>query len=36
MTIAPYVENAEDNRDFFRQLKKLSVDIEAKTLIMLV
>lgn len=30
MTIAPYVENAEDNRDFFRQLKKLSVDIEAK------
>ena len=30
MTIAPFVENAEDNRDFFRQLKKLSVDIEEK------
>ena len=32
MTIAPYAENAEDNRDFFRQLKKLSVDIEAKNI----
>ena len=32
MTIAPYVENAEDNRDFFRQLKKLSDDIEAKNI----
>ena len=32
MTIAPYVENAEDNRDFFRQVKKLSVDIEAKNI----
>lgn len=32
MTIAPYVENAEDNRDFFRQLKKLSVDIGAKNI----
>lgn len=32
MTIAPYVENAENNRDFFRQLKKLSVDIEAKNI----
>ena len=32
MTIAPYVENAEDNRDFFRQLKKLSVDIEAQNI----
>lgn len=32
MTIAPYVENAEDNRDFFRQLKKLSVDIAAKNI----
>lgn len=32
MTIAPYVENAEDNRDFFRQLKILSVDIEAKNI----
>ena len=32
MTIAPYVENAEDNRDFFRQLKKLSVDIAQKNI----
>lgn len=32
MTIAPYVENAEENRMFFRQLKKLSVDIEAKNI----
>ena len=30
MTIAPYVENPEDNREVFRQLKKLSVDIDAK------
>ncbi|MDO4519592.1 MAG: YggS family pyridoxal phosphate-dependent enzyme [Eubacteriales bacterium] len=30
MTIAPYVENAEENRDIFRRLKKLSVDIESK------
>ena len=27
MTIAPYVENPEDNRCFFRQIKELSVDI---------
>lgn len=27
MTIAPYVENPEDNRLFFRQIKQLSVDI---------
>ena len=27
MTIAPYVENPENNREIFRQLKKLSVDI---------
>lgn len=32
MTIAPYVENAEENRDYFRQLKKLSVDIAAKNI----
>ena len=32
MTIAPYVENAEENRMFFRQLKKLSVDIAAKNI----
>ena len=28
MTVAPYVENAEENRLFFRQLKQLSVDIK--------
>lgn len=32
MTIAPYVENPEDNREIFRQLKKLSVDIAAKNI----
>lgn len=32
MTIAPYVENPEENRGIFRQLKKLSVDIEAKNI----
>lgn len=28
MTIAPYVENPEDNRVFFRQIKELAVDID--------
>ena len=28
MTVAPYVENAEDNRLVFQQLKQLSVDIK--------
>ena len=32
MTIAPYVENAEENREIFRELKKLSVDIIAKNI----
>lgn len=32
MTIAPYVENPEENREIFRQLKKLSVDIAAKNI----
>ncbi len=32
MTIAPYVENAEDNRQYFRKLKQLSVDIEQKNI----
>lgn len=32
MTIAPFVENPEENREYFRQLKKLSVDIEAKNI----
>ena len=30
MTIAPAVENPEENRPFFRKLKQLSVDIAAK------
>lgn len=32
MTIAPFVENPEENRAVFRQLKKLSVDIGAKNI----
>ena len=28
MTIAPYVENSEENRCFFRQIKELAVDID--------
>lgn len=32
MTIAPFVENPESNREIFRQLKKLSVDIAAKNI----
>lgn len=28
MTIAPFVENAEDNRLYFREIKQLSVDIK--------
>ena len=32
MTIAPYVENAEENREISRELKKLSVDIAAKNI----
>lgn len=32
MTIAPYVENPEENRQIFRKLKKLSVDIEEKNI----
>lgn len=32
MTIAPFVENGEDNREIFRKLKKLSVDIEKKNI----
>ena len=30
MTIAPYVEDAEENREYFRGLRQLSVDIMAK------
>lgn len=32
MTIAPFVENPEDNRAVFRELKQLSVDIAAKSI----
>lgn len=32
MTIAPFVENAEENRIYFRQLKQLSVDILTKNI----
>lgn len=32
MTIAPYVEDPEENRGIFLQLKKLSVDIAAKNI----
>lgn len=32
MTIAPYVENAEDNRVIFQKLKQLSVDIAEKNI----
>ena len=30
MTVAPYTDNPEDNRKYFRKLKELSVDIESK------
>lgn len=32
MTIAPFVENPEENRTVFAQLRKLSVDIESKNI----
>ena len=32
MTIAPFVENAEQNREYFCKLKQLSVDIAAKNI----
>ncbi len=32
MTIAPYVENAEENRQFFNNLRQLSVDIMQKNI----
>ena len=32
MTIAPYVDNPEENRPVFRRLKKLSVDIDSKNM----
>ena len=30
MTVAPFVENPEENRGYFRQLKQLLVDINSK------
>ncbi len=32
MTVAPFVENAEDNRQYFRNMKQLSVDITTKNI----
>lgn len=32
MTIAPYVENSEDNRQYFQKLRQLSVDITKKNI----
>lgn len=32
MTIAPFVENPEENRDYFRALKQLSLDITSKNI----
>ena len=32
MTIAPFVENSEDNRKYFNALKQLSVDIKQKNI----
>lgn len=32
MTIAPYTQNAEENRNYFKNLRKLLVDINAKNI----
>ncbi len=32
MTSAPFVDNPEDNREYFRQLKQLCVDLKAKNI----
>ena len=32
MTIAPLVENPEDNRQYFRNIRQLSVDIAEKNI----
>ena len=32
MTIAPFVENSEDNRKYFQQIRQLSVDIKEKNI----
>ena len=31
-TIAPFVENPEDNRKYFQQIRQLSVDIKRKNI----
>lgn len=30
MTVAPFVENSEENREYFRQMRQIQVDINAK------
>ena len=32
MTIAPFVDDPEDNRQIFREMKQLSVDIKGKNI----
>ena len=32
MTIAPFVDDGEENRKYFNELKQLSVDIKAKNI----
>ena len=32
MTVAPYTEDAESNRKYFRKLKELSVDIKGQNI----
>ena len=32
MTIAPYVENPEDNRPYFKEIRQLSVDIKEENI----
>lgn len=32
MTVAPYVENAQENRKYFQEIKQLAVDIQAKNI----
>ena len=32
MTVAPFVDNPEDNRQYFKSMKQLSVDIMTKNI----
>ena len=32
MTVAPFTENSEDNRKYFRQIRQIAVDISAKNI----